>query len=167
MTHTHQIIVGVDGSEAGQRALDWAVAEAARRNRVGEPTGVRAITVYQRLTSRSANDVGFDDPAVAAEDIVTEAVAMARRLDATVALVGDAVCGSAAEALGNACVAADLLVLGSHGHSRLRTAVLGSVSEACVRVANCPVLIVPARRTVPVGSAVPALTRPDGVPGMA
>lgn len=37
----------------------------------------------------------------------------------------------------------DLLVLGSHGHGPLRRLVLGCVSDAVVRGAACPVLIVP------------------------
>ena len=38
---------------------------------------------------------------------------------------------------------ADLLVLGSHGHSRLQHTVLGSVSEECIRKATCPVVVIP------------------------
>ena len=39
--------------------------------------------------------------------------------------------------------AGDLLVLGSHGHSRVRHTVLGSVSEECIRKAACPVVVIP------------------------
>jgi len=38
---------------------------------------------------------------------------------------------------------ADLLVLGSHGHSRIRRTALGSVSEECIRRAACPVVVIP------------------------
>ena len=41
---------------------------------------------------------------------------------------------------------AQLLVLGSHGHSRLFHAALGSTADAVVRNAPCPVVIVPALR---------------------
>jgi nucleotide-binding universal stress UspA family protein len=37
----------------------------------------------------------------------------------------------------------DLLVLGSHGRGPLGRVVLGSVSDAVVRAAACPVLVVP------------------------
>lgn len=40
---------------------------------------------------------------------------------------------------------ADLIVAGSHGHGRLYTALLGSVSEGILRNAPCPLLLVPAR----------------------
>jgi nucleotide-binding universal stress UspA family protein len=102
---------------------------------------------------------GLPDPAAVAEQTVTAAVVAARRHGRDVPIAGEAVHGPAADVLGAACTTADLLVLGSHGHSRLHTAVLGSVSEACVRLATCPVLIIPAMRTVPAGSravAVPA-----------
>ena len=39
---------------------------------------------------------------------------------------------------------ADAIVIGSHGHGALYRALLGSVSEAVVRAAQCPVLVVPA-----------------------
>ena len=41
---------------------------------------------------------------------------------------------------------ADLIVMGSHGRSGLSRAVMGSVSEGVLRKADCPVMIVPARR---------------------
>jgi nucleotide-binding universal stress UspA family protein len=39
-------------------------------------------------------------------------------------------------------IGAGLIVLGSRGHGRLRRALLGSVSDAVVRHAHCPVTIV-------------------------
>lgn len=41
---------------------------------------------------------------------------------------------------------AGAIVVGSHGHSRLSRALLGSVSEGVLRHAPCPVLIVPSVR---------------------
>jgi nucleotide-binding universal stress UspA family protein len=40
---------------------------------------------------------------------------------------------------------ADLLVVGSHGRSRLERLMLGSVSETVVRLAPCPTLVIPPR----------------------
>ncbi len=39
----------------------------------------------------------------------------------------------------------DLIVMGTHGRSRLSRLLMGSVAEAVVRKASCPVMIVPAR----------------------
>ena len=43
-------------------------------------------------------------------------------------------------------VGADMLVLGSHGHRFLGSLLLGSVAEGCVRKAEIPSLIVPAKK---------------------
>jgi nucleotide-binding universal stress UspA family protein len=41
--------------------------------------------------------------------------------------------------------AASVIVLGSHGHGRVRTFMLGSVADRVLREAACPVLLVPHR----------------------
>jgi len=49
MERTYRIIVGVDGSEAGVRALTWAITEAERRNRSGQTTSAQAMTAWDLL----------------------------------------------------------------------------------------------------------------------
>ena len=61
-----------------------------------------------------------------------------------VGLVRQVLAGTPANVLTEASRGAGMLVLGSHGHSRLRQAALGSVSESCVRNASCPVVVIPA-----------------------
>ena len=39
----------------------------------------------------------------------------------------------------------ELIVISTHGRSRLRHALIGSVAERVVRYADCPVLVIPAR----------------------
>ncbi|RMF20673.1 MAG: universal stress protein, partial [Cyanobacteria bacterium J083] len=41
---------------------------------------------------------------------------------------------------------AEMIIIGSHGHSSLYKALLGSVSEGIIRQATCPVLIIPTRK---------------------
>jgi nucleotide-binding universal stress UspA family protein len=65
--------------------------------------------------------------------------------------------GRAADVLTTAARDADLLVLGSHGHSQVRHTVLGSVSEECVRKATCPVVVLPVPQLMPAPEAEPAL----------
>jgi nucleotide-binding universal stress UspA family protein len=40
---------------------------------------------------------------------------------------------------------ADVIVVGSHGHSRLAGVVVGSVAHKLLHVAPCPVLVVPSK----------------------
>ena len=42
-------------------------------------------------------------------------------------------------------VVADFIVVGTHGRTGIRRALLGSVAEQVVRRAHCPVLVVPGR----------------------
>ena len=149
MTETSRIIVGVDGSESGQRALCWAVGEAARRNEAGQPTTVQAIIAWRDEFLAGPMGTAVDLPSLAAlaERTLSAAVAQARAAYPQVSVASQVVHGTAADVLGRASDDADLLVVGSHGHRLLYAAALGSVAEACVRTATCPVVIMPAARS--------------------
>jgi nucleotide-binding universal stress UspA family protein len=138
------MVVGVDGSDAGQRALDWAVGEAARRAATGQPASVLAITAYEYLAGPMATGPGLPDPAADAEQIMEAAIARTAATADGLTVTGEAMRGTAGDVLGRAAAGADLLVVGSHGHRRTHIAVLGSVAESCVRAATCPVLVIPA-----------------------
>lgn len=144
---TYRIVVGYDGSDGGVRALEWAVAEAARRDGT-----VRAVTAWQWTQP----DLGVDIRAEhdrAAREAVEAAVAAVRVQYPTVAVSVEVTPGAAADVLTRAAADADILVLGSHGHGRLFHAVLGSVAQECVRRATCPVVVVPVPRTAQVPAA--------------
>lgn len=55
----------------------------------------------------------------------------------------ETVLGEPVAVLTAAAAGADMLVVGSHGRSHVRTALPGSVSAGCIRAAACPVLVVP------------------------
>src|SRR5438046_4379378 len=120
---TYRIVVGVDGSEGGQRALSWAVAEAERRGGT-----VQAITAWALTPPQFGADVRADREE-AARQALDMAVVAARRGHPDVAVAAEVAAGPAAEVLTGTAADADLLVLGSHGHGRLFHAVLGSVAE--------------------------------------
>lgn len=139
---TYHIVVGVDGSDGGVRALDWAVTEATRRGGT-----VHAVTAWQRTQPEFGIDIRTEHERMAGQAL-EEAVVAARAPYPRVAVSTETALGPAAEVLTRAAADADLLVLGSHGHSRLFHAVLGSTAEACIRAALCPVVVIPQPRVV-------------------
>ena len=149
MNKTFRIVVGVDGSDHAQRALDWAVAEAARRDHAGQPTTVQAILAWQPEAAAPpvAAYAHITDPRAAADAVLSAAVAAARVTHPDVAVAGLAIDGPAADVLGRAGDYADLLVVGSHGHGHPYQRAVGAVTEACIRDAICPVVVIPASRS--------------------
>jgi nucleotide-binding universal stress UspA family protein len=153
MSKDYRLVVGVDGSEGGERALRWAVHEAGRRG--GTVHAVTAFTFddVANLTHRERqHDV--------AEQMLGKQVVAALADNPRVAVTTRVVFGEATEVLLDSAHTADLLVLGSHGHGRLYHAVLGSVTEACVRGGICPVVVVP----VPASEKQPAKAESTGMP---
>lgn len=150
MNTNHLIVVGVDGSEGGRRALEWALAEAADRGGT-----VQAVTAW----SWDGIEYGPIAATSPGEEKARAAAVLQRQVEAVTARSGmrhpvatELIEGNPADVLAAAARPANLLVLGSHGHSRVRHTVLGSVSEECVRKATCPVVVIP----VPVSHEEPA-----------
>lgn len=134
-----EIVVGVDGSDASARALEWAVGEARPRK-----AEIRVVTAWSfpalaALPLPGPNWEELQETARAGADQVLADVDAAG-LPVTAHLAQ----GRPAEALVNAAAGADLLVVGTHGRGPLAGAVLGSVSAACAAHARCPVMVVPA-----------------------
>ena len=141
----HVILLAVDGSygslEAARYGLSLAKRLGARVHIVhvvelsGQLTAASAgLSAWQvALPSVRAEAQGIVD--LAAHEAVTEGVPY------TVQVVDahDAASGITAQAANEA---AGMIVLGSHGRTGLRRAVLGSVAEKVVRTARCPVLVV-------------------------
>jgi nucleotide-binding universal stress UspA family protein len=142
------ILVGVDGSPGASDALRWALLEASLRG-----CAVEVITTFQ------PDDQGsVDDARVAAEATQQAAIDDAAASRETMPAVSRQVTeGSPAELLIYLSGRAELMVLGSHGTESIRHSALGSVGEACVRLAECPVVVVPhAGRAAPAGDDIVA-----------
>lgn len=139
-----RIVAGVDGSPGGAAALRWALGEAALRR-----AALHAVHAWAPPTPM---DPGFGLATVAPEEGLREGAeaTLAAALDEVagqageVPVRGEVVHGDAAPALLEAARGADLLVVGASGHGALVGALLGSVSQHCVRHAPCPVVVVPA-----------------------
>jgi nucleotide-binding universal stress UspA family protein len=133
MHSTYHLVVGVDGSPGGRRALRWALREAARRSGT-----VQAVCAW-----RPGNDGGTDSAEHATELLHRVVVEALVEFEPEPTVAFEAVEGRAPRVLTQASREADLLVLGSHGNGRAYHAALGSVSEESVRYAFCPVVVVP------------------------
>lgn len=143
------LVVGVDGSDGGRRALAWALHEAER---TGDTVLAVLVWSWDGVDILAPGATNPGDARRRAEQILTTEVDDAlASTKTTVPIAREIVEGRPATELTRLSRDAHLLVLGSHGHNRLRHAVLGSVGAECVRLAGCPVVVVPvplpARRT--------------------
>ncbi len=155
----YRIVVGVDGSPAGSRALQWAVREAAAHG-----GAVTAVTAWNWDGIDPTVIPDADAEQGRAEELLGEAISEARAAEPCVPVAGVATAGRPGPVLIEHSRDASLLVLGSHGHGRLFHAVLGSVAEECVRGAGCPVVVLPApRRERPAPVSSTAVRRPGSV----
>lgn len=153
MDRNIRIVVGVDGSEGGRLALQWALTQAGERNGT-----VQAVTAWhwEGPVIGPAVQVNPNAARDRAEQILTTEVAAVRaELGSKIPVALEIVEGFAADVLSQAAADADLLVLGSHGHGRVHHAVLGSVSEQCISRARCPVVVLPVPKPVAVPERTP------------
>jgi nucleotide-binding universal stress UspA family protein len=138
------ILVGLDGSNYSERALEWAAKEAALRN---APLRVLAVhTVPVGWSGRGVpdpvdNELVVSTKAAAQEltDKVLAGIGSARPTGVTV----DAVNGIPADVLLHASEDADMIVLGARGGGGFARLRLGSVSDQVAHHAHCPVVIIP------------------------
>ncbi len=140
------IVVGVDGSPSADLALAWAVEEAAFQKR---PLVI--VHAERRLTTQEMAIYGNGGTApseleqqlrVAAASIVEGAAAKAGELDPAVEASTLFEVGDAREVLLRISETAAMVVVGSRGHGRIVSLLLGSVSAAVAKHAACPVAVV-------------------------
>jgi nucleotide-binding universal stress UspA family protein len=130
-------VVGIDGSEQSRGALRWALRQA----RLTGAT-VDMVTAWRFPASYGLAVVGGDLGLEAeARTMLAEVL---KQVDDEAAgvhvreLVGE---GPPVQVLLEAAKDAELLVIGSRGRGGFASAILGSVSLACVLNAHCPVLV--------------------------
>lgn len=136
-TTTRMIVVGVDGSPDAARALDWAIDEALRRDR--PLLLVHGVEVGAAAASPYGTGMVLEQLEEAGRAVLDQAVAHAAErgvsADARMEI------GSGAHALIEASRGAELMVVGSRGHGGFVGMLLGSVSNAVVHHAHCPVVV--------------------------
>ncbi|MFD3356446.1 universal stress protein [Streptomyces fradiae] len=139
------VVVGVDGSPAGEDAVDFAFAEADLRD--APLVALHAWTTWNApLPAPQGAAVPYANPrgALAAEEerLLSEALAGRRERYPEVAVEHRLVHGATREALIEASRSARLLVVGARGRGGFTGLLLGSVSQALLHHAECPVAVV-------------------------
>ena len=146
-----KILVAVDFSKLSYAALDYAI-DLARE------LGARLSVLYVVEPLEFAGVDVLGGTPIATQSIVDEHLKQARRelervktrrltgLDGATTAVrmgrpAEEIVAAAGKGKSN------LIVLGTHGRSGLSHLLMGSVSERVVRHAQCPVVVVPTRRT--------------------
>jgi len=130
------VMIGVDGSAAARQALTVAAEEAHLRG----------------ATLHAVHAVHWDH--TGAEWItptVHDLLGWGRRLldkelgETGVTAHSEVIHGYPGDVLTRRSARADLLVVGSRGHTPLANLLLGSTADQCARYARCPRMIIPAR----------------------
>jgi nucleotide-binding universal stress UspA family protein len=143
------IIVGIDGSDDAQKALEWAMKEAAAHRAPltvltvhPEAIGAWGLRPISYPQDREEQEKARRAAGEAVEKTIGQLEAGSRPESVTVR----AVSGIVAEELINASRDADLLVVGSRGHGGFARLTIGSVSAQVSHHALCPVVIVRSER---------------------
>lgn len=140
-----RVVVGVDGAEVSAPAVAFAFEEAAVRG-----VGLTAIHVVRDPAVVLPEGMPLpplhpDDVRLDAERVLSEALAGwgERYPEVDVRRMG--VAGTASEVLVRESAGAELVVVGSRGSGGFRGLLLGSVSQAVLHHAHCPVAVVRAK----------------------
>ncbi|GAA1773364.1 universal stress protein [Luedemannella helvata] len=129
------VVVGVDGAGHADLALGAAFEEATLR---GVP--LRAVSAWRRPTARRGGPSAEAEGEAGGE--LAQALAPWRERYPDVAVETSVVHGRASVALVDESEQAQLVVVGARGRGGFRGLLLGSVSQAVLHHAACPVLVV-------------------------
>jgi nucleotide-binding universal stress UspA family protein len=138
---TRQIVVGVDGSPAAERALVWAADAASRDD--AQLLIAHGGDVLPK--AELALDGGRDYSRELLRDAVATAIDVGGTCNVSTALRQQ----SPAELLLELSDDARMVVVGTHGAGRIVGALLGSVAYRVAAHARCPVVVVPERWRAP------------------
>ena len=148
-----KILVAIDGSKFSGTAVDFV---ASRSTLIGVDPEVQLLNVQPPIPGHIAGAVGKGAMNNYHRDEAERALKPARErlLKAGLKFTDRFVVGQPAAQISSIASKskADLIVLGSHGHSALRGLLLGSVTTAVMAQTSVPVLIVRAKSTPPADS---------------
>lgn len=138
------VAVGIDGSHASDRAIEFAVAEAIR---LGEP--LIAVHAWD-IVALTGGDYGYgavpilatDDLERAAEAVLDEALSPVVARHPELEIQREVITGDPVHALAEVAQRASLLVVGSHGRGALARFLLGSVSHGVLARLETPTVVI-------------------------
>lgn len=133
-----RILVGIDGSDSSKEALRTA-------DRIARALDVplTAVMFWQGPPVYEGwETVDPTKPPAGTEDVLRATVADVFGAEVPAHVRAELVHGRAAARLVEESENALMLVLGRRGHGGMRGSALGSVSNACIAHAHCPVLVV-------------------------
>jgi nucleotide-binding universal stress UspA family protein len=140
-----KIVWATDGSEAAEGALQYAKALAREQNCPLVVTHSAEVVAPSR-----ALGVPMYEEEAELEEALPRLVADLKRegIDASLKIV-ESVAVQPANTISDVAreVGADLIVVGTRGHTALGGLLLGSVTERLLHLAPCPVLVIPAAHT--------------------
>ena len=134
-----KIVWATDGSDGADRALEIAKSIATESK-----ASLIAVHTIEYLVSKGTalQDIDDDERQVKIRKQVSELSAAG--LDASAKIVQGGMSGAAHTIAGIAKQeGADLIVVGTRGHTVLAGLLLGSVSQRLPHLASCPVMVVP------------------------
>jgi nucleotide-binding universal stress UspA family protein len=137
-----KVIWATDGSAHADRAMTAAVGVAT-----SDDAELHVVHVVEKLVSGRASGLdAFGDEADIKAKVKAQASAIARDNDMkTVVHILDARTLKVAEAIVDVAeqAGADLVVVGTRGHSPFGELMLGSVTQGLLHISPCPVLAIP------------------------
>src|SRR5918999_5120541 len=137
----NEIVAGVDGSAISLEAVDWAAAEAARRD--APLRLVHAVVPWLLRPEVDPRVVEIRDwLRNSGQEVIDDAVARVRERAPGVRVSAELAPGGPPRALLAAAENAAMVVVGSHGTGRLTGLLLGSVALQVASHAPCPAVII-------------------------
>ncbi|MFF2274757.1 universal stress protein [Agromyces sp. NPDC058126] len=137
------VAVGIDGSDVGARALEFAATEAERLD-----CPLIAVHAWD-LALMAGGEYGYgvsafamDDLTRAAHEVLADALVPLDRSHPGLEIDRRVIAGDPVVALADAAAEAELLVVGSHGRSALARFLLGSVSHGVLARLEAPTVVV-------------------------
>jgi len=155
-----KILIPVDGSAHANAALDFV---ASRSTLLGADPAIQLVNVQPTISARVTRAVGREEAKAyqraQADDVLRPALDRLKR--AGVAARASYALGNRSDAIGTMAVRgnADLIVMGSRGHSGLKGLLFGSMTNAVLAGCTKPLLILrsakaPHRDSLAVGIAI-------------